>query len=110
MIVEWLEFWLNPATRPLFLAEDARIWTPVLAAQSGFLRKEYWQPTQGQGSTAIDLPDAERLVTVIHWQSRELWKAIPIALLQATEAQFAQAVGADNYKLLACQEFPVISA
>lgn len=109
MVVEWLEFWINPTTRPLFLAADARIWTPALAAQPGFLRKEYWQPTQIAPSTRPDVSDSDRLIIVVHWQSRALWKAVPLALLQTTEAQFAEAVGGENYTLLASQEFPVIS-
>lgn len=108
MIVEWLQFWINPPARALFLAQDAQIWTPALATQPGFLHKEYWQPTKNDHFPTHQAHSHE-LVLVIHWQSRELWKAVPLELLQTTEQQFGQAVGVDNYRLLFAQEFPIIS-
>lgn len=98
MIVEWLKFWVNPTIRQQFLAQDAQIWTPALAAQPGFLRKEYWQP-----------PQADELIIVVHWQSCEQWKAIPVDFLAATEIKFAQAVGVEQYKMLESLSFPVIA-
>lgn len=98
MIIEWLQFWIKPSVRDLFLEQDAKIWTPVLAAQPGFINKEHWQQ---------DKP--EHLVTVVRWQSREQWKAIPLDLLETTENKFAQAVGQENYCLFDCLEYPVLT-
>ncbi|NEO88543.1 MAG: TIGR03792 family protein [Spirulina sp. SIO3F2] len=108
MIVEWLQFWINPSARALFLEQDAQIWTPVLSTQPGFLRKEYWQPTQND-HFPVHQAHSHELVVVIYWQSRELWKSVPLELLKMTEQQFAQAVGVEHYRLLFSQEFPIIS-
>ncbi len=60
MVIEQLTFSVPPADQARFLAMDAAIWTPALAAQPGFLGKEVWREA--------DAPDALHLI--IRWASR----------------------------------------
>lgn len=93
--VERLTFQVNPEIRDRFIEADSAIWTPVLSAQPGFLTKEVWQ---GE--------DPEEIMMVVHWASREQWKAIPATILIETDRVFKAAVG-PGFELLDCSEFLV---
>ncbi len=96
MVIEWLQFRVEPTQRQHFIQADAEIWTTTLAAYPGFLSKEVWlEPDQD-----------DRVTLVIRWQTREQWHAVPAEVLRATEARFAAAVRGD-YQLLAAQEYQV---
>jgi uncharacterized protein (TIGR03792 family) len=97
MVIEWLQFRVNPEIREKFIEKDSEIWTKFLAQQSGFLGKEIW----------INPALEEELIIVAHWQTKEQWKAIPQNLLDETEAKFSSAMGKDNYQLLKVKEFQV---
>jgi uncharacterized protein (TIGR03792 family) len=84
MVIEQLTFTVPLQDRARYLALDAEIWTPALAAQPGFLGKEAW----------VEAEAPERLHLVIRWDSRAAWHAVPRALLEATEARFRAALGA----------------
>jgi uncharacterized protein (TIGR03792 family) len=95
LTIERLTFHVEPTIRDKFLAEDAAIWTPMLAAQPGFLSKETWLAE-----------DPESIVLIMHWASREQWKAIAVAELIETDRRFTAAVG-PGFELLDCSEFSV---
>jgi uncharacterized protein (TIGR03792 family) len=92
--IEWLKFRVPPQQQDLFLQKDAEIWTPVLSDSPGFTGKEVWQNSN----------HADEVILVIHWSSREEWKAIPQDLLEQTNQRFNEAVGAD-YPLVEAKEF-----
>jgi uncharacterized protein (TIGR03792 family) len=98
LTIERLTFHVEPTIRDKFLAEDAAIWTPMLAAQPGFLRKETWLAE-----------DPASIVMIMHWASREQWKAIAVAELIETDRRFTAAVG-PGFELLDCSEFSVHAA
>lgn len=97
MVIEWLGFRVEPELREKFIAEDEKIWTPVLAASPGFLGKETW----------IEPGMSDRVYFVIRWQTREQWKAVPVKLLEETEAKFMSAMGQGNYEMLESKEYQI---
>lgn len=97
MVIEWLEFQVKPEAREKFIQKDQEIWTKFLAKQAGFLGKELW----------INPAIEEQLIIVVHWQTKEQWKAISQNLLDETESEFFLAMGKDNYQLLKVKEFQV---
>ncbi len=97
MVIEELTFHVPAADQPRFLAQDAAIWTRVLAAQPGYLGKEVWREAKA--------PD--RLHLIIRWADRAAWKAVPADLLAQTDAAFVAAMG-DAYPVLRCLDQDVI--
>ncbi|WP_443029131.1 TIGR03792 family protein [Spirulina sp. CS-785/01] len=93
MVIEWLQFRVNPEHREQFVQQDAEIWTPVLARYPGFSGKEVWVS-----------PDSPEIIIIIRWETREQWKAIPETVLIETEAKFAQAMG-NTYDLVEGKEY-----
>lgn len=83
MVIEWLKVKVPSALRETYIQKDTEIWTPVLASYPGFVRKEVW----------INPKDETELVMVIHWQTKDAWKAIPAEVLQETDRKFAEAMG-----------------
>jgi uncharacterized protein (TIGR03792 family) len=84
MVIEELTITIDPVERDQFLDLDQAIWTPFLAAQSGFVRKEVWLP-EGRPDT---------IVLVIHWTSMTAWKAITpdqVVAVDAKMGRFAEA-------------------
>lgn len=96
MVIEWLEFQVPAADRERYVQLDDQIWTPALQTYPGFISKETW----------IDPQDLERIVFVIHWQSREDWKAIPEPELADIEQRF-DAAFATPYQLVVSREFQI---
>jgi uncharacterized protein (TIGR03792 family) len=97
LTIERLTFQVDPTIRDKFLAEDAAIWTQMLASQPGFLGKEVWLSENPQ-----------EIVAIMHWASREQWKAIAVVDLVETDRRFTAAVG-PGFELLDCSEFSVHS-
>lgn len=97
MVIEFLKFRVTPESREQFVRFDSDIWTPVLAAVPGFLGKEVW----------ISPDDLAEVVLTMHWASFEEWQAIPEAVLQRTEEEFSQAIGAEHYELLESKRYQV---
>jgi uncharacterized protein (TIGR03792 family) len=97
VVIEWLQFQVKPEVREKFIQNDEEIWTKFLSKQAGFLGKEIW----------INPVVEEELITVVHWQTREQWKAIPQNLLDETEAKFSAVMGKDNYQLLKVNEYQI---
>ncbi|MBD2344405.1 TIGR03792 family protein [Anabaena subtropica] len=96
MVIEFLKFRVDPSWRETFIQKDAEIWTTALAKYPGFLGKEVW----------INPNDPTELVLIIHWKTKEQWKAIPVVDLQAIEQKFSQAVS-NSYELVESGEYQV---
>ncbi|MDJ0508099.1 MAG: TIGR03792 family protein [Crocosphaera sp.] len=97
MVIEWLKFEVCSQSRDLFIQFDNEIWTPVLANFPGFLSKEIW----------ISPCNAEEIVIVIRWETREQWKGIPQDILEATEQKFAQKMKNNPYKMIEAREYQI---
>ena len=62
-----------------WLQAEQGSWEPWLAQQPGFLdRQLLWDPDREEGTL------------LIHWRSREAWKAIPEAEIEAVQERFEQ--------------------
>jgi uncharacterized protein (TIGR03792 family) len=96
MVIESLQFQVDPDYREQFIQLDEQIWTPVLANSPGFLGKEVW----------ISPDDLSEVVIVVRWASFEEWQAIPEATLNETEAAFLSAMG-ETYTLMESKRFQV---
>jgi uncharacterized protein (TIGR03792 family) len=97
MVIEWLGFQIKPELREKFIQEDEKIWTVVLSKADGFLGKEIW----------IEPDKSDRIFLIICWQTREQWKAVPIELLQETEAKFMATMGKDSYQMIETKEYQI---
>ena len=97
MVIEQLTFVIPPVDQARFVALDAAIWTPALAAQPGFIGKEVWR----------EAAEPERLHLVIRWASRAKWHAVPADLLAATDTAFNAALG-QVYPVQRCLDQDVV--
>ena len=97
MVIEWLKFEVFPQSRDLFIQFDNEIWTPVLAQFPGFLSKEIW----------ISPDNAEEIIIIVRWETREQWKAIPLDILERTEQKFAQKMQNHSYKMIEAKEYQI---
>jgi uncharacterized protein (TIGR03792 family) len=98
MVIEWLRFEVPADWHDRFIAADAAVWTPFLATCPGYVGKQIWRnPAK---------PD--ELVEIIHWQSREQWKAIAPEALAQVDREFLQATGRD-FKILESSEYVSLS-
>ncbi|MEA5571686.1 TIGR03792 family protein [Calothrix sp. UHCC 0171] len=83
MVVELLKFKVPLEQQAEYLQKDAQIWTSSLARYPGFLGKEVW----------IDPNLPEEVTFVIHWATRDDWKAIPEQDLHAISQRFDASLG-----------------
>jgi uncharacterized protein (TIGR03792 family) len=97
MVIEWLSVAVQADLREQFVQKDEEIWTPVLARYPGFLGKEVW----------ISPDDLSNVVLAIRWNSFEDWQAVPKDILEETEAQFREALGAETYRIKDSKRFQV---
>jgi uncharacterized protein (TIGR03792 family) len=97
MVIERLAFRVPIALQPRYLALDAEIWTAALAAQPGFLGKEYW----------AEAADPDVLHLVIRWASHDDWHAVPKPLLADTDRRFNAALGRP-FTALYCTAYDVL--
>lgn len=97
MAIEWLKFFVSPELREKFIEKDAQIWTSKLAGYPGFLGKQVW----------LNPDRPNEVIMVIHWESREKWKSIPLQDLEETEREFNLQMGSDSYKMLESLEYQV---
>lgn len=76
-VVEHLRLQVPAASRQAWLEAERQTWEPWLRQQRSFLRREVlWDSSREEG------------VLLIHWASREDWKAIPEAEVLAVQASF----------------------
>ncbi|MBR8829332.1 MAG: TIGR03792 family protein [Gomphosphaeria aponina SAG 52.96 = DSM 107014] len=97
MVIEWLKFRVTSHSREKFIQQDAQIWTSFLEKYPAFLGKEVW----------INPKQPDEIICVIRWQNKESWNAIPQNLLEATEQQFAAAMGETAYNIIEGSEYQV---
>ena len=67
MVIEVLEFDVDPSERDEWLKCEENNWSRFLEKQPGFVRKQMWQ--------SADNPS--KVHAVIWWESMVHWKAIP---------------------------------
>lgn len=96
MIIELLRVKVPPAQREKYIQKDAEIWTTALAKYPGFLGKEIW----------INPNDPTEVVLIIQWATKEDWKAVPQAEIDAIDQEFNQALGFPN-QLVESSEYQV---
>lgn len=78
-VVEHLRVKVPAEGRQAWIEAEQGSWEPWLAQQDGFLSRQLlWDPTTEEG------------ILFIHWASREQWKAIPVAEVQAVQERFEQ--------------------
>ncbi len=95
MYIEWLKFHVQPELRSQFIQKDAELWTPYLAQNSAFVRKEIW----------LDPNHPDEVATIVWWSNREQWKAIPAEEMEAIAQQFETALGKGTYELIEEREW-----
>jgi uncharacterized protein (TIGR03792 family) len=96
MVIEWLRYRVPTEFQAVFLEADARIWTPTLAAQPGFLGKESWLE-----------PDTQSVTLVIRWALLSDWKSISATVLEAADRTFVAALG-QAFEMLEARTFEVV--
>ncbi len=76
-VVEHLKVKVPAEARPAWLAAEQQSWEPWLRQQDGFLGRELlWDSEREEGTL------------LIRWASREQWKAIPEAEIEAVQQRF----------------------
>jgi len=68
----------------------------MLARHPGFLGKEVW----------INPEIQNEVILIIHWVSREAWKAVPAEQLEQTEQRFKQEIGT-QHQIIEAAEYQV---
>jgi uncharacterized protein (TIGR03792 family) len=97
MVIEWLRYCVPTKLQTAFLEADARIWTPMLETQTGFLGKESW----------LEPADTQTLTLVIRWASLADWKSIPVSMLEEADRTFVAALGR-KFEMLESRTFEVL--
>jgi uncharacterized protein (TIGR03792 family) len=78
-VVEHIKLKVPEEARQAWLEAERQSWEPWLARQSGFLSRELlWDSSTEEGTL------------LIRWASREQWKAIPHAEIEAVQQRFEQ--------------------
>ena len=76
-VIEQLRLAVPASHRELWLQAEASSWQPWLEQQPGFEGRElFWDPEREEG------------LLLIHWSSREQWKAIPSVEVQRVQEVF----------------------
>jgi uncharacterized protein (TIGR03792 family) len=83
VVIELLKFKVPSEQREKYIQKDSEIWTTALAKYPGFLGKQVW----------INPNAPEEITFVIHWATREHWKAIPQNELDIISKNFDTAIG-----------------
>ncbi len=96
VVVEHLRLKVPESGVEAWLAAERGSWEPWLAKQPGFLdRQLLWDAEREEGTL------------LIHWASREQWKAIPSAQVQAVQQHF-EALARQASGLSQGNPFPLI--
>ena len=83
MVVEELRLKVPADTKTVWLNAEKKIWEPWLSSQDGFLgRQLFW-----------DSENEEALI-LVNWQSKKLWKSIPMAEVILVQEKFEDNVKA----------------
>ena len=97
MIIEWLKFRVSCESHSAFIEHDESVWTVALETFSGYLGKRLW----------INPDQPQEIVILVHWESKEQWKAIPPSLLEQTEQVFREKMGSHDYEIVEGGEYLV---
>lgn len=99
-VVELLRLRVPAAARHAWLTAERNSWEPWLRRQRGFRgRQLLWEAEPEEG------------ILLIHWASRDAWKAIPQREIDATQARFeAEARAALGLAATAANPFPLLAA
>jgi uncharacterized protein (TIGR03792 family) len=80
MVIEELQFMVDPNERDRFLEIEGRVWTGFLQTCDGFVRKEVWVPELDPG----------RVVVMIWWNTMEQWKSITAQQCDEVDARMGE--------------------
>ncbi|MEC4988546.1 MAG: TIGR03792 family protein [Oscillatoria sp. PMC 1068.18] len=81
--------------REKYVQKDGEIWTTMLNRYPGFFGKEVWlNPNQ-----------ADELVLIIRWRTRQDWNSVPVEDITATEKQFDEAMGDTPHQIVESVEY-----
>jgi uncharacterized protein (TIGR03792 family) len=104
-VIEHLRVRVQADAQAAWLHAEAHSWDPWLRRQSGYLGRELrWDPEREEG------------VLLIRWASREQWKAIPEAEVEAIQAKFEAlarevlSAGSASSDHLPANPFPLVHA
>ena len=95
MIIEWLKFRVDSQSHSAFIEHDESVWTNALEACPGYLGKRLW----------INPAKTHEIVILVHWESKEHWKAIPSEFLEEIEQLFTEKMENHDYEMVEVGEY-----
>ena len=82
-IVEELRLRVPSEFKEVWIRAEKKIWEPWLSIQDGFLGREiFWDK------------DKEEALILVNWQSKKLWKSIPMSEVNVVQQKFEDDVKA----------------
>ena len=83
MVIEELRLKVPANGKAAWLIAEKEIWDPWLSSQDGFLgRQLFWNK------------EKEEALILVNWESKELWKSIPISEVNVVQQKFEDNVKA----------------
>ena len=77
MVIEELRLKVPTASKAVWLNAEKEIWDPWLSLQEGFLgRQLFWDK------------EKEEALILVSWESKKLWKSIPLSEVNLIQKQF----------------------
>ena len=77
MVIEELRLKVPTASKAAWLNAEKEIWDPWLSSQEGFLgRQLFWDK------------EKEEALILVSWESKKLWKSIPMSEVNVIQEQF----------------------
>ena len=77
MVIEELRLKVPAASKAAWLNAEKEIWDPWLSSQEGFLgRQLFWDK------------EKEEALILVSWESKKLWKSIPLSEVYIIQEQF----------------------
>ena len=77
MVIEELRLKVPTASKAAWLNAEKEIWDPWLSSQEGFLgRQLFWDK------------EKEEALILVSWESKKLWKSIPLSEVNLIQKQF----------------------
>ena len=81
MVIEELRLKVPAASKAAWLNAEKEIWDPWLSSQKGFLgRQLFWDK------------EKEEALILVSWESKKLWKSIPLSEVNIIQEQFEDSV------------------
>jgi len=95
MVIEELRLRVPAQYKEVWLQTEKKIWEPWLSSQAGFLgRQLFWDK------------EKEEALILVNWESKKLWKSIPISEVNIVQEKFednvktALKIGENPFELL----------